>query len=252
MAENRLYSKEEIQRILAKASEIQARKELYDDNIGLNEEEIIRLADEVGISRVAMNEALSNFDAPTMDDRFNWMSPNTRIQHVEHISTSIDEKNWERVVQEIRRETGGIGKTSHIGSSFEWEQRRSDIGYKHFSFTPSNNGSDVQMVSSWVGLKILTYVFSAMFPFIVSLILFKGIGKDTAIMIGTAAAILAQIPARVFLRNYYVKQKKQLKNIIHRISGKNINKNEPAITIDEETGSSESEISGPKKEGMRN
>lgn len=256
MDNEKIYGKEEIRKILAKASEIQTRKELYGDDIGLNEKELVQLAHEIGVDTDSLTEALRTYQDPSFNDKFSWLRPNTRIQHVENLPIKISENNWDDVIQEIRKETGGIGKTTYTGRSIEWEQRRNDIGYKHISFTPNDTGTNVQMVSSWSGLKIITYMFSAMFPFVISLILFKGIGKDTAIMIGTTAAILAQIPARIYLKNYFEKQKTQFRSIIDRISRRVNSIKSTAtsglISIDEKSESDGESEPLNKKEGMRN
>ena len=143
----RTFSKEEISQILAKASKIQAQKELYGDQQGLTEDELIHIAEEAGIDKDSLLEAIQLSDMPEPDSRFSRFMASHKIQDVHIAAGEIDEDTWEDVVQEIRRVTGGIGKISKVGKSFEWEQRLKEIGYKHISFTPQDVHTKNQFVS---------------------------------------------------------------------------------------------------------
>lgn len=82
MDNNRTFSKEEISKILAKASKIQAGKDLYGDQPGLTEEELVHIAEEVGIDRDSLLEAIQSPDMPELDSTFNWITASHKIQDV--------------------------------------------------------------------------------------------------------------------------------------------------------------------------
>lgn len=211
----RTYSKKEISRILNKASEIQTQKDLYGDKEGLNAEELVEIAKEVGIDHDSLFQALQNFDNPSIDTKFNWLSGSSKIQDISFIDGEINTSNWELIVQEIRKINGGIGKTSMIGSSFEWEQRMKEIGYKHISLTPDQGKTKIQYVSGWNGLKMLSMFIPSFFGFISTLLFFEGIGfvKDLSMILGVFGGVLGFGLGRNYLKSYFKKQKHILQSI---------------------------------------
>ncbi len=218
-----LYGKKEISKILEKASQIQAQKDLYGSQDGLTEEELVQLAEEVGIDRDSLMEAISTYDKPELEQPFNWIKGTTRIQNISVVNGEFTEDQWEEIVQEIRRITGGIGKIGKVGKSYEWEQRRRDIGYKHFSFTPEKGKTRIQMVSSWSGLRIISQIIGFMVPFTVTAIALDGtnITEFPALLAAASAGLFLGIPlTRFYLKSFYERQKKQLNRLVSAISKK--------------------------------
>lgn len=222
MTHSKTYSKKEISKILTKASEIQTAKDLYDDQEGLTEEELIHIAEEVGISREVLTEALNTIDEPDIDKQtYSIVKGTSRIQDVSIIKGEITDDQWEDLVLEIRKVTGGIGKINKTGKTYEWEQRKSDLGYKHFSFTPKEGNTKIQMVSSWGPFKMLTGFLSFFFAFIITLIAVKEIsGKETALLIAPLFGLGGFAMSRFFLKSYYRKQKAQLEKLTSVLSKK--------------------------------
>lgn len=233
MSDQKIYTKTEISKILSKASEIQTQKDLYGDQEGLTENELIQLAKEVGIDKNSLLEAIQVNNEPNLDTSYNWIRATSRVQQIVNVDGTFNDEEWEEIVQEIRKVTGGIGKINRVGKSFEWEQRRSDIGYKHFSFTPGNNKTKIQMVSSWGPLKLFSSMMSFFFGFIVVLLSLKSpLGKDTAVLLAPLGGLLGLLTSRFILKSYYETQKVQLSGIIKLIANKLRPK--PAIKIEEE------------------
>jgi DNA-binding phage protein len=219
---SKTYSKKEISKILTKASEIQTAKDLYDDVTGLTKEELMHVAEEVGISHESLVEALSQIDDPDLNKQsYNILKGTSRIQDVSNVKGEITDDQWEDLVLEIRKITGGIGKINKVGNTYEWEQRKSDFGYKHFSFTPKNGQTKIQMVSSWGPFKTLASFLSFFFGFIIALIAFKEInGKQFALMVAPFFGLGGFAMSRFFLKSYYQKQKDQLSTLTASISKK--------------------------------
>ena len=236
MPDSKLFSSKEISQILAKASEIQAAKDLDNDLVGLTETELLHVADEVGISNDALKEALLTHSVSETNRKFNWMLGTSKIQDVLLVPCEVTEENWERIVQEIRKETGGIGKISRVGRSFEWEQRRKEIGYRHISLTPENGNTRVQFVSSWSGVKTISYFASGFVGIMLSGIILDGtsISELPALLIVIGAGLLTLPLGQIFLQKYFNKQKKLFKNIIESITQKLDPKNTSRITFEED------------------
>lgn len=130
-----LFSKKEISEILKKASEIQTQKDLYGDKEGLTENELIALANEVGIEKDSLLEAIQQNDVPEFENKFDWLKGTVTVQDVRLVDGKVNKENWDRIIREIRRTTGGIGETNIQGNTFEWMQRFKDIGTRHISLT---------------------------------------------------------------------------------------------------------------------
>ena len=222
MTDSKTYSKKEISRILTKASEIQTAKDLYGDQEGLTEEELIHVAEEVGISKEALIEAIDSVDQPTLDEQaYNLIKGTSRIQNISSVKGEFTDNQWEELVLEIRKITGGIGKIHKTGRTYEWEQRKSDFGYKHFSLTPKDGQTRIQMVSSWGPFKMLTGFLSFFLFFVVTLVAVKEISyKQMALMIAPFAGLGGFAMSRFFLKSYYQKQKRQLAKLNQTLSAK--------------------------------
>tara|TARA_R110000868_G_scaffold37111_4_gene131328 strand:+ start:10086 stop:10856 length:771 start_codon:yes stop_codon:yes gene_type:complete len=222
MSEHQIYSKKEISNILKKASEIQTQKELYGDEEGLNEQELVDLAKEVGIGKSSLLEAINMLNDTEFNDSYNWLKGTSRVQRITHIDGEINEQLWDEVVQEIRKINGGIGKLNHVGSSYEWEQRMQEIGYKHISFTPQKGKTKIQYVSSWAPLRFLVLFMSSFLAGVLVLIFLKGIGvpKSTAVLFSPIGGLVGYSAGILFLKARFEKEKKKLKNIVTAVSKK--------------------------------
>lgn len=235
MGSNHIYSKKEISKILTKASEIQTQKDLYGDRDGLTEQEIVDLANEVGIDKASLLEALHTFDEPEFDQQFKWSKVTSKIQDVAYVNGEISPELWEDVIQEIRKVTGGIGKTSKVGKSFEWEQRK-EFGYKHISLTPQKDKTKVQYVHNWSALKIPFLFLPAFMGSVILLVALKGLGlpKSTAVMFAPIGGLVALTGGLAFMKYHFKKEKNRLKNMINSLSRKIISSGAPTISIEDE------------------
>lgn len=236
MPNNHTYSKKEISKILKKASEIQTQKDLYGDRDGLTEQEILELASEVGIDRASLLEAIHIHDKPEFDQKFKWSKVTSKLQEVTYVDKEMSSEQWEDVVQEIRKVTGGIGKSTQIGNSFEWEQRRREFGYKHISLTPKDGKTKIQYVHNWTAMKFPILFIPAFLGSVFMLVALKGIGipKSSAVMFAPLGGLVAFTGGLTFLKYHYNKEKRRLKNMISAISKKITSSGSAKISVEDE------------------
>ena len=236
MSDNHLYSKNEISKILKKASEIQTQKDLYGDRDGLTEEEIFELGKEVGIDKASLFEALNSVNDPELEKSFKWLESTSKIQSVSYVDGEISPELWEEVIQEIRKVTGGIGKSEQVGKSFEWEQRKREFGYKHISLTPEKGKTKIQYVHNWSALKIPFLFLPAFFGAVFILVAFKGLGlpKSTSIMFAPLGSLVAFTGGLMFMKYYFNREKNRLRSMIGTISKKITSSKASSITIEDE------------------
>lgn len=245
MENKRIYSKEEISKILTKASKIQARKELYGDQQGLTEDELLHIAEEVGIDKDSLQEAIRTSDMPELDSDFNWITASHKIQEVHIVPGEVDENTWEEIVLEIRRITGGIGKINKVGKSFEWEQRRREIGYRHISLTPNEHNTKIQFVSNWRQLMITSGFLSFIAGATITGIFLDGTSYPDIVyfllpMLGGFGALGV---GRFYLKSYFEKQKTQFIEIIKSIGKRVGTSMEPEISLEDSESSREASAS---------
>ncbi|MEQ9266106.1 MAG: hypothetical protein RLN81_12835 [Balneolaceae bacterium] len=236
MGNDSIYSKKDISKILAKASAIQTQKDLYGDKEGLNEEELIAIAKEVGIDKDSLLQALDSHNVPEFDSTFKWLKGTSKIQDISVVDGEVSPELWEEIILEIRRITGGIGKTNTNGKLHEWEQRKQEIGYKHISLSQQNGKTKIQYVSNWTPLKYMSLMIPAFFGGILTLLLLKGIGmpKSTAVLfspIGTLSGLLIGLS---IAKSYFTKEKVKLKSILSSIEKKIKGSHQSKITIEED------------------
>lgn len=222
MSDSKIYTRKEISRIFTKASGIQAAREnLSEEHEGLTHEELLHLAEDAGINTVALEEAILNYDNVEPEKSFNWINGSSKIQKISVVEGKLTDEKWGKITQEIRRITGGIGKVNKGFNTYEWEQRRHEIGYRHFTLTEENGKTRIQYTYSWWGLNI----YSTLLPFITFLVITAAAldasnFSDTAAVFLSVAGGLTGIPVgRLFLRSYFNKQKQQAENLFSAISG---------------------------------
>lgn len=210
-----IYNKEQFSKIIAKASEIQTAQEMNDEEQGLSESEIIEIAEEIGISKESVLQAFQNLQDPKLTDQtYSLWKGTSKIQHVDIVNGGFTEEQWEELVLEIRKITGGIGKIRKTGNTYEWEQRKTDFGYKHFSLTPSKDKTKIQMVSSWGPFKLITGFLGFFFVFILTLLVVKTLTyKELALMVAPIAGLGGFAMSRFYLKYYFRKQQTMLKNL---------------------------------------
>lgn len=235
MSDNRQFFKNEISSILAKASAIQAQKDLYGSQDGLTTNELIELAKEVGIDPDSLLEAIQRQDEPEFKNSFKFWRGTSKLIESHTFAGEISTQNWDDIVREIRLATGGIGKVSANGDTFEWEQRRRDFGYKHISLHKESGKTKVQMVSSWSQIKKLS-TFLSMIGFTIFSIIgadFVGLKDYTGVILPFSLA-LGFGASRFILKSVFNEQKKQLTQLFTSI-GKRLyqtKSKEPLISLD--------------------
>lgn len=232
----RTYSKKEISKILTRASEIQSQQEQQGITDGLTEQELMHISEEVGIDKSAILEALETFDEPEFNSKFNWIKGTTKVQHISSVNVEINADDWDELIREIRRITWGIGKVNVTDKSYEWEQRRGDFGFRHFTLTPSNGRTEIQYVAGWNSLKFLIYMVVSMGLLAPSAVIFKSMGYGKiALLFAIATTAIGVFPiSRIILKHHFNKQKALLKKLVEGISSKITTLKSPTIQIEDE------------------
>ncbi|TNE71277.1 hypothetical protein EP331_09880 [bacterium] len=239
------FSREEISKIMAKATQIQAQMDKYGDHETLSEDELIELGKEVGISKSAIMEAIGQVDATEKKPiNFSWLTGTSWLQDIRVLPGTFTDDEWEDIVQEIRASTGGIGKVSQSKSTFEWEQRSREIGYRHLTFTPGKNSTKFTFNYNWRGIKMLMTAV----PSVLTMALFSLIGKtifgaDFKAIFILVGLLTGFVGGRIYLHSYFREQKRKLEELSKSIAGIiKRKKKEPVLldSVDDVYGETES------------
>lgn len=221
MSEPKIYSRKKISAILNRATEIQTQKDLYGDKDGLTEEELLQLADEVGIDKASLLAALQEEEINQFSQDYDWFKGTSSLQSVLTVDAEFNEEQWDEIIQEIRKVTGGIGKVTKNTNSYEWEQRKNDIGYKHLTLTPKDGQTRLQMVNSWNTLKTMAGFIGSFMGAILFLIFFKeAFSKQIGLMFTPVGGFAGFLLSRIFLKGYYDRQKKEFSQLIQSLANK--------------------------------
>jgi hypothetical protein len=236
MSDQKTYSQKEISKILSKASEIQTQKDLYGDKEGLTEAELIQVAQEVGIDPDSLQLALELGDLSENDNSYSWISASPNFQKTTLVDGEVSDENWEAIIQEIRRVTGGIGTVNKVGKTFEWEQRRKDIGYKHISFSPQNGKTRIQYVNSWKGIRFIFTFFAGLIGFMGTAVALDGssFSEFISIALATGGAFAGLGLSRILLKPYHARQVQESEQLLNQLT-KTLSRRTPEIIIDDET-----------------
>lgn len=216
------YSKDQIARILNKASQVQARMDRMGDSEGLNQTELVELAAEVGLSEQAIIEAINDLtSAEQYDKGFDWLSASSQLQFDQMLIGEFTEADKERIISEIRSSTGGIGKVhSPKASQIEWEQRRNEIGYKHITISSEENGRIRLLYNyNWGGLKL---ALSAVVP-VLSMALFVIIGKGAGLnefkgLFALGGLVAGTVGSRIYLKTNFDEQKQKFNDLKSKLN----------------------------------
>lgn len=236
MAEQ-LFSKKEISDILKKASEIQTQKDLYGDKEGLTQKELVALAKEVGIDQDSLMQAINQKDIPAINNEFNWFKGTSSVQEIQIFDGEVTSENWDKLIREIRRTTGGVGETHIQGNSFEWMQRFKDVGTRHISLTPENGKTKVQYVYNWRGIKFMSGFFSAMFFFAFIYVGFldnSALPERLSILFALLSGGAGWYLNRLFLKPQFERKKKTMHRVLDGLR-KELSKSDTNSIIIEES-----------------
>lgn len=226
------FSKSEISQILNKASQIQASIDHMGDAQGLSEEELYELGKEVGLSKQALLEAISEVEnIHQLEKPFNWISGSSQLQFDQQLLGELSEETKEAIIAEIQTVTGGIGKVAtNKATKLEWEQRRSEIGYKHITFTEDPQGHiRFRYNYNWAGLKLLLSVVPPVLSMAFLVIIGKGMGfnewKGLFVLVGLSLGFMG---SRIYLKSYFEQQKAKFHELKKGLS-KILKTNQPKV-----------------------
>ena len=214
----RSYSKSEIQKVLAKAAELEMSKSLADSNESLTEQEILDLAKDSGISVASIKTALHSIDAPEFENTFNWVNGTTRIQHIEHFDTELHSEQIAKVLRMLQSNESELGETDLHSKKLTWNLQR-EIESTKVSLYEDNGKTTFEYSSDWTALKFVMATFPFLVLFLITLITTKGMGFDkfTSLMIAPFGGFIGLAGGWMYLKSKFESQKNRLHETLNQL-----------------------------------
>lgn len=243
MTINKRYNRDEIGRILKRAAELDHENNSSEEHLGLTLQELQEVSKEVGINPKYVEQALEEFKSSKTSLLTRIIGGPFSYNKSEIAEYLVDEEKWEDIVADIRKIHGGIGKTSKLGSTFEWEQRKQEVGYIQISCSPKIDHTKIFINANYSYYAIVIYLLTATLSLSVLGILLKNLELPilSEVIIGSFASIGLFTLARYYLSSWIKKKRSIYQKLINRIKSlpgmrsEKEQKNNSQIFIDQET-----------------
>ncbi len=247
MGDNHTYSRSEISKILSEALEIQTQKNTTEEKEGLTENELLAIAEEVGINRDSLSLALINYNSQN-GLSFDWLKGSSKIELTSAFEGELSEEEWDDLMQEIRIITGEIGENSS-GKNYELRQTMNELGFRHISLTPKNGETKFHYISNWSAINLVSSIFLFVVMFAATLITLKSVGipKNIFMLFAPLGGLLGIIFNRFIIKRVFEKEKSRSQKIIDAISSSMRKLKKQDIKIPEDVYSNNSEKVQNKK-----
>lgn len=212
------YSRDEISKILKRAAELEHKDDIDDDGEGLTVEELQQVSKEVGLHPKYIQRALDELNNPNPSISSNIFGGPFAYHLSNTANGSLSEKEWEEVVSEIRRIHGGIGKTSKLGNTFEWEQRKQEVGYIQISLASKKDHTKININANYNYYASIIYLFTGLFGFIILKVLSEKIGVSLVneIVLSALGTLGLLTGARFYISNWMKNKRKTYGKLFKR------------------------------------
>ena len=212
------FTRDEISKILKRAVELEHDRNNIDDSDGLTLQELQQVSKEVGIDPKYIQQALRELQTPAKSLTSNILGGPFKYHIIETAPGILTEEEWEEFVSEIRRIHGGIGKTSKLGNTFEWEQRKQEVGYIQVYLSPKKDHTSIHLNANYRYYASMIYAFTGVFGTILLIKLFgsmglTGISQAIASILGATGILTA---TRFYISSWMNKKRKTYFKLINR------------------------------------
>ncbi|MDZ7692921.1 MAG: hypothetical protein U5K69_17660 [Balneolaceae bacterium] len=237
MDSDHLFNRDEISKIFKRAAELEHKDNIEDDSEGLTLQELQQVSTEVGIHPKYIQLAINQLQNPANSVTTNLLGGPFTYSYTDSARGSITEEVWEEIVSEIRKIHGGIGKTSRLGNTFEWEQRLKEVGYIQISLSPKRDHSKITIQANYNQHAFIVYFLSGAFSFMLLAGLLETLSLPRIIQIIVIASGVAGIfgAARFYLSHWINKKRKTYSTLFRRLKellySKSDNKNIPTTAV---------------------
>ncbi|MDI9637416.1 hypothetical protein QPK87_10870 [Kamptonema cortianum] len=160
MPNQRKFSEDEVREIVRLASEADITRIKGDASADLSLEEILKLSNEFGISREALERAVAT--VLRGDREVNHRS--TGLEFVQTFEGDLTDEAWEEILLALRRKINLSGSVESRGNTREWRASLSEWESYHLTATSANGETKVRLSHGFLGMML----FASMITFILA------------------------------------------------------------------------------------
>ncbi|GAB5520925.1 MAG: hypothetical protein RhofKO_31760 [Rhodothermales bacterium] len=193
------FSKKEIGSIVGRATELheEARGETEET---LSLDEIEEIGDELGVPAEYLREAAGEMArTQSVSGEFSFWGGPFIVDQVFVVDETISDDQWEEIVLELRRATGGFGEFTGVGQTREWSRSSLDgvMTKTRVSVTPRTNGTTVRIHKQFGVAAFMAYLAAIIPVMVLSSVMLTDGGANPFIGIGLCLAILGTVRTMV-------------------------------------------------------
>ncbi|MFT5516797.1 MAG: hypothetical protein ACI80V_002935 [Rhodothermales bacterium] len=164
---DRVYSPDEIQGLLKRASEIQGARPLPTTH-GLSLAEVQELAEDAGIDPELILAASLEHNTGRAARKKTWYGGPFTSTIVRSVEGKISDDTWEKMLAEIRREFKVAGETVQRGSTREWVYKTTWEGtHSHLNATYRDGRTEIEWMDTSKQILAAPFVIA---PFLLSVL----------------------------------------------------------------------------------
>lgn len=172
MAQDRIYSEEEIGRVLKRAADMQGKKP-RSSSYGLSLEEIKELASDSGIDPDLVIAAAMELKADQEAlKKTLWGGPLSTTL-IRSVDGPISDDTWEEMLAILRRKYKETGETERRGSTRQWMSRAQDGKRAHLIATYRDGRTELELFRGNPTIAIPFYILPLIFGIIALPIIFE-------------------------------------------------------------------------------
>lgn len=218
------FTKHQISKILAKASEFEVDQNYHsgdhDENDGISKQELLEIGREVGISQKALEHAIHQVKNQT-SETFNWFIGSSELKASTQLEGEASELQINQFFPELNTFTGQKGHLEQVGNSYDWEQTgNGPESIRRITIIPKDGKTKVIQYVNWNELRFFSLGLAALLGSIALMILLKSIGlpKSTFIPLSPLGGLAGYIGTMGGLFYYFNKQKKKFASIMQLVT----------------------------------
>ncbi len=212
------FNRDEISNILKRAAELEHQDNEGEESDGLTLEELQQVSREVGIDPKYIDLAWDELRSENVNITPGLFGGPFTYRTNATAGRPIEDDEWEDIVTEIRNIHGGIGKTGKLGKTFEWEQRKREVGYIQIAISPKDDHSRIRINANYRYYAMIVYMFAGVFGLMFTGILFDEVTLPyiTKLIVAPVFALSIFAGVRFYLSGWMNRKRKTYQKLISR------------------------------------
>jgi hypothetical protein len=240
----KLYSDKDIGRIIKRAAELQEKAGRGDQTgAGVSIAELEQIARDLGIDPSHVRQAASELTGGVEGGSGFSLFGQTLIEARRRAKGDMSERDWELMVQEIRRVLGLTGETGRLGQALEWKTGDKELISYQVTASPREAETEIQIVSRRDGVSFLTYFVVGLFGILGAVGIAAPFTSPLEWLAGTAVFGGLMTTARLLLGRASRSRVRELERLMDKLEA--IVEEKPSTTTSVPAAHSAGEVSPP-------